>query len=490
MKYRNRTCISCLVGITLFMCSDASASCLALVIGNGSYQEAPLPTPLNDAQDIATVLSALGFEIILKTDAERSTMMTAVQEFRQRLQNGDTGVFYFSGHGLQSNNLNYLLPVHAHITSDADVEGEAVNAHRILTQMAQANAQGVTMMILEACRDTPYTNSLTRSRVGLTEMESPAGSFIAYATAPGRVVSDDGGEWNSLYTKHVLSVLKSMPYQPMTDLFMTIRSSVLEETGRQQIPWASGSLPQRFCVADCLPTRHDRDLAELLRTCDQHFQAHRLTTGRGGTAFECYKSILARAPDNREALAGITKIEEQYIAWAQQALDKGHTAKAREYVARLRVVNPESEGLATLERQVHTRLPTFEEYPVTDHYLGKNAPLMLTESDTSYRTRLREAAQLMPNFAGHYILTTWGCGASCVMGAAIDANTGNVYWIPFTVCCWESEVREPVEFRLDSRLIVFSGMRNERPGDRGSHFYHITKDDGFEYIRSMLNTER
>jgi hypothetical protein len=135
--------------------------------------------------------------------------------------------------------------------------------------------------------------------------------------------------------------------------------------------------------------------------------------------------------------------------------------------------------------------PQFKDFPANGQYAGKNAPVIITGKDRMYRTRLREAAQEQPNFAGHYILTTWGCGAECLTGAVIDANTGKVYWLPDTICCWNEIERDgsftPVVFRLNSRLIVFTGLRNEREGDQGAHYY---KFDGarFRFIRTIKHT--
>ena len=142
--------------------------------------------------------------------------------------------------------------------------------------------------------------------------------------------------------------------------------------------------------------------------------------------------------------------------------------------------------------RAETSAPEFKNYPAIERYQGRNAPLVLTRDDMMYRARLREAARKKPNFAGHYIVTNWGCGAECVMGAVIDANTGKVYWLPHTVCCWGFDVSdkfEPIEFRLDSRLIVFSGERNEKEGDNGKHFYEF-KGNKFVHIESIMKDER
>jgi hypothetical protein len=110
-----------------------------------------------------------------------------------------------------------------------------------------------------------------------------------------------------------------------------------------------------------------------------------------------------------------------------------------------------------------SNVPRFKDYPAGETYKGPNAKLVLSGEDRTFRTRLQQAAKQKPNFAGHYIVAAWGCGAGCVMGAAIDAKTGKVHRWDFTICCWPADVDDkfkPIEYRLDSRLIVFSGLLN------------------------------
>jgi hypothetical protein len=84
------------------------------------------------------------------------------------------------------------------------------------------------------------------------------------------------------------------------------------------------------------------------------------------------------------------------------------------------------------------------------------------------------------NFAGKYVLTLWGCGTECLMGAALNVTTGKVVWIPFTLCCagdlsTNDPGFEPIEARKNSRLVVFTGLRNE-DGPLASWFYTIEGD--------------
>ena len=121
--------------------------------------------------------------------------------------------------------------------------------------------------------------------------------------------------------------------------------------------------------------------------------------------------------------------------------------------------------------------PRSEDYPAKEAYQGRNAPVILSKNDQVYRTQLQHAATDKPNFSNHYILTALGCGAECLAIALIDANTGRVYWAPFTVCCWGPEkfldTFQPIEARSDSRLIIFRGERNEKDGDNGTHYYEF-----------------
>lgn len=119
------------------------------------------------------------------------------------------------------------------------------------------------------------------------------------------------------------------------------------------------------------------------------------------------------------------------------------------------------------------RIPQFKDYPVRSIYRGRNAPLVLNRETRTFRTRLREALKEKPNFAGHYIVTSWGCGTGCQVGAIIDARTGRVYWFPFGVGQnYETDDDyRPIEFRLNSKLIIFSGYRVDRDEEPGARFY-------------------
>ena len=113
-----------------------------------------------------------------------------------------------------------------------------------------------------------------------------------------------------------------------------------------------------------------------------------------------------------------------------------------------------------------TRAPSpqaFNSYPAAVTTVARRAPLQFRSAlSRRYRTDLQAAATGPVNFAGHYVLTSIGCGAGGVKVAAIDAGAGSVTWLPSTICCWPLAMTEPLEYRRDSRLLIVHGALNEK----------------------------
>lgn len=216
---------------------------IALVIGNASYKESPLKNPVNDAIDTADVLKKCGFEVILKTNANQLHMEKAVREFSDRLKDGGIGLFYFSGHGVRVEGINYLIPVGSNIHDESDMKSKAVSANYILGKMDRGR-NGMNIMILDACRNNPYIRSFRSPKKGLAMMDAPEGSLIVYATSPGKTAADGPGR-NGIYTYHLLKMIKNTNFEIML-LLRKVRKNVMDETYDKQIPWESSSLLGNF----------------------------------------------------------------------------------------------------------------------------------------------------------------------------------------------------------------------------------------------------
>ena len=224
--------------------SASNSRRIALVIGNGAYTNAPpLKNPPNDARDMAATLRELGFDVTSGINVNQRDFKRLVREFGQKLKAGGSGVFYYAGHGVQSKGRNFLIPVDADIQSEAEVEDTAVDVNLVLSYFDDAQ-NGLNIVILDACRNNPFTRSFRSATGGLAQVDAPTGTLIAYATAPGRVASDGQGQ-NGLYTSELLKQMR-VPGQSVTDMFMHVRAEVMKQTTGKQVPWEASSLIGSF----------------------------------------------------------------------------------------------------------------------------------------------------------------------------------------------------------------------------------------------------
>jgi formylglycine-generating enzyme required for sulfatase activity len=240
-----------LLAVTVFVSTSAisAETRIALVIGNSDYVSGPLPNPANDAKMISETLNNLGFEVIARRNADQNTMKRAIQEFGSRLEKAGpaaVGLFYYAGHGVQLNGRNYLIPTTAQIEREGDVEIEAVSADWVIEQMRYARNR-LNIVILDACRNNPFTRSMRSVDHGLATMDAPAGILIAYSTAPGAVAADGSGR-NSPYTEALSLAMRDL-HEPVEQVFKHVRVGVMSATSGKQVPWESSSLTGDFYFA-------------------------------------------------------------------------------------------------------------------------------------------------------------------------------------------------------------------------------------------------
>lgn len=219
---------------------------IALVVGNAAY-ETPLPNPVNDARAIAKALGQAGFEVIEVLDADRAEMERAIVEFGRRIEMGGTGLFYYSGHGVQIAQHNFMIPIDANIVSESQIVSEGVDLMRVLDQMAEARNK-LNIVILDACRNNPFSEQFEVVAYGLAETLAPPQTYIAYAAAPGQVASDGFGT-NSIFTGELIKTI-NQPGLEIEDVFKRVRAGVLRVTGGEQVPWSSSSITGNFAFVE------------------------------------------------------------------------------------------------------------------------------------------------------------------------------------------------------------------------------------------------
>ncbi|MCB1193175.1 MAG: caspase family protein [Leptospiraceae bacterium] len=216
----------------------------ALIIGNGGYKNSPLRNSVNDANTMAEELKDLDFEVIVHTNSNKKEMLYAIKNFEEKLKaKGGVGLFYYSGHGVQINGLNYLIPTQTDIKTEIDLELESVELSRVIAAMKQATNR-LNILILDACRNNPYLTSYRSVRQGLSMINPSSGMYIAYATAPGAVADDGKGE-NGLFTSELIKAIK-IPGLAIEQVFKVVRKNVIEKSNYRQVPWDNSSIIGEF----------------------------------------------------------------------------------------------------------------------------------------------------------------------------------------------------------------------------------------------------
>lgn len=225
-------------GMTL-LTPEASEKRIALVIGNGTYEDAPLHNPPNDARAMASTLQQLDFAVISSINASKKEMRSQIERFGEELRNGGVGLFYYAGHGMQSNGRNYLIPVNATIQSEGDIEDESVSLDQVLSRMEEARNR-LNIVILDACRNNPFNRRFRSASRGLGAISTaPKGTVIIYATAAGGVATDGDGE-NGLFTQELLREIKT-PGKKLMEVFNSVGVSVQKQTNDNQVPFVYSS---------------------------------------------------------------------------------------------------------------------------------------------------------------------------------------------------------------------------------------------------------
>ena len=233
---------------SLLVCEPAFAEKrVALVLGNSAYQNvAPLGNPVNDSAKIASTLKDAGFDVVdSRRDLSAADTRRALRDFADRSRDADIAVVYYAGHGIEVDGGNYLIPVDARLERDTDVYDEALSLDRVL--VAIEPAKKLRLVILDACRDNPFSRTMKRtvaSRAigqGLAKVEPTSPNvLIAYSAKAGSTAADGDGK-NSPFTA-ALSHHLTKPGLDVRRAFGFVRDEVLKTTGNKQEPFVYGSL--------------------------------------------------------------------------------------------------------------------------------------------------------------------------------------------------------------------------------------------------------
>jgi uncharacterized caspase-like protein len=295
---------------------------VALVLGNGDYRNAPtLRNPVNDANAVAEVLKAFGFDVTLKLNGTRAEMEAAINAHALRLAQGKgVGLFYYAGHGLQLSWTNFLVPVDAAIRKAEDVQAGCVDLSGLMDGVRRA-ANPMNIVILDACRENPFERDFRVSNKGLTQMDAPNDTLLAYATAPGNVAADGDGA-NGLYTESLLKEIRA-PETRVEDVFKRVRLNVRRKTGGAQVPWESTSLEEDFwflpprplvLIADELGRKERDDRARAQAEAQRATEAQRAAKAEAARKARA-EARTKREREERESAETERKFKEELARW-------------------------------------------------------------------------------------------------------------------------------------------------------------------------------
>jgi len=273
---------------------------VALVIGNSDYVDVPpLANPRNDAADIGKVLERLGFETIVVLDADREALIKATEDFGAKIDGADVALFYYAGHAMQHQGVNYLMPTDASLRSAAGLR-RMTKLNDVISDVRRAKAMRI--LIIDACRDNPMVEKLdqpaaganpqvasrsaglakvsTRSMAGAGASDQPqnrGGDIVVYAAEAGRTASDGAGR-NSPFSGALLRHIDTEG-QEIVSLMRRVTTAVQQETNGEQRPELSIAVPFEFyfkpgppqpppTIQQLLPKAKSHEVAEIQSAID------------------------------------------------------------------------------------------------------------------------------------------------------------------------------------------------------------------------------
>lgn len=214
---------------------------IALIIGNGDYDSMRLPNPINDSKELMKKLKAIGFKTTALTNLNKVGIEDNIESFAEEAKDYDVALFYYAGHAVQLNGVNYIIPVKERITNEASIRTNCPTLDFVIQNLIDAGVKN-SIIILDACRDNPNMQRTTSKRgygsKGLASIKDlPLGFLVAYSTQPNEEAEDgnDKGNKNSPYAEALLNALNK-PMRTIDDIFIEVRNQVKLKTNNTQIP--------------------------------------------------------------------------------------------------------------------------------------------------------------------------------------------------------------------------------------------------------------
>jgi formylglycine-generating enzyme required for sulfatase activity len=209
---------------------------VALVVGNSAYQQAIIPTAVSDANSIAEVLRLDGFDVVYTENAKRNDMQAAIDLFRKKLTVNCIAIAFYSGHAVQYENRNFLVPLSATIERESDIRRETIDVDLILDPMIVSAPVGGAI-ILDASRPNPWQGIAAPKARGLAAQQSIRGISFVYSAAPGKLESS-GPRSTHMFVSELVKQL-AVPDIGIEAALRKTEQAVSRASRSEQIPWHS-----------------------------------------------------------------------------------------------------------------------------------------------------------------------------------------------------------------------------------------------------------
>src|SRR6516162_939120 len=242
-----------LLGSAAAQQSAAQEKRIALVVGNGAYAKAPLPTGANDAGLIAQTLQAAGFDVIGARDLDADSLRKSFRDFLQKVEASpaDTVAFvYLAGYGVQLAGENYFIPVDATVNRDTDIPVEGLRISDYTRQLAAVPLKA-SVIVLDAARQQPFIDGGNPIASGLALVDASPNMLIAFNAAPGTVAPSESGNYG-VYAQALAEMIRSGGLT-LPEVFDRMRLRVSENTKGAQIPWDAQKIQAPFTFFDRAP---------------------------------------------------------------------------------------------------------------------------------------------------------------------------------------------------------------------------------------------
>lgn len=211
----------------------------SLVIGINNYEHfSTLENCINDAEDMHAFLVKNGFESTLVLDPAQADLIHMIAQFKNSIGENTVSLIFFAGHALQEDNYNYLVTADSVVKISAEIRYNCLHVDELFIKNSKTNMH---LVILDACRNNPFSDGRRGGSVGLSRMNAPAGTLIAFSTSPNSASLERSGERNGIYTNYLLKNMQA-PNLPIELVFKNTRNDVIDDTRGRQVPWEESSL--------------------------------------------------------------------------------------------------------------------------------------------------------------------------------------------------------------------------------------------------------